>query len=94
MYKVIATALLILSMNVYAESGILAVWEETPNGLVRVDNQHYVHQPQQVRYPAEYHPGLMSPDFIHRPAQQPQYTNVIAHMLDCNCYRKIQVRVN
>ena len=84
---------MVFASTAYAESGILAMWEETPNGLVRVDNQNYVHQPeqkQQPRYDVEYHPGLMSPDFIHRP----KYQMVNAYMYDCKCVRPVKVRVN
>lgn len=97
MYGLIASILVSMHTNALAQSNIIAIHEETPQGLVRVDNMHYVHEPRQLR-PAHvepvYQPGLTSPDFIHRPTQQPQYTTVIAHMIDCNCYRKIQVRVN
>lgn len=89
----IAGLLLATSVSAQAQSNILAMWEETPRGLVRVDNQEYVHQPQQThqpRYDTEYHPGLMSPDFIHRP----KHKMVDAYMLDCKCVRTIKVKLN
>lgn len=46
----------------------------------------YVSPPAYVPY----YPGLMSPDYIHRPV----YREVSVFVPECNCYRNVIVQVN
>lgn len=88
----IAGLLLATSLSAQAQSGIVAVYEETPRGLVRVDNQEYVHQPQPHKsaHDVEYHPGTVYHDFIYRP----MYKMVTVYIPECKCERTVKVRVN
>lgn len=95
MKKLVAVLLMLVSTVCSAE--ILAVWEESPNGLVQVDKDGNPTKPAQLQQVQQsqrdeviYVPGRVYPDYIYRP----MYKMVNVFVPECNCNRTIKVRIN
>lgn len=97
MKKLFATLLMVVASVSQAE--ILAVYEESPNGLVRVDQQNeippqYIKQQQTAEYNPQadpnFVPGRVYPDYIYRP----MYKLVSVYVPECKCSRNLKVRIN